>query len=321
MSTKALDYKDVHLVSSAISTINSRNDIDVSVDFCGLKLKNPIISSPMSDVSDGYLVQTVMNNGGFGFIHRFWSVSQQISECKKAPGCGAAIGINGDWLERFQELYHLGCRIFCLDVALGAHTNVERAIRELYKQSSDIHLIVGNVASHEGYNFLAKEYGVKGIRVGIAGGKSCSTKNKTGIYYPAFSLLSDINEHRTYPEVSIIADGGIREPGDMCKSIFAGADVIMLGSMLSNTKESPAVKIPSNGKWYTQYRGSASFDIQKTYKDIPKYIEGKTSLIEHEFKTVGEVMASFIEGLISSMSYANARTLTEYRKNMRYITV
>lgn len=318
---KALDFRDVSLVSRQVSTISSRDEIDTSVEFMGHKLSCPIISSPMLDVSDGFLVKTVIDNGGYGFVHRFCPIPQQVEEFKITGNGGCAIGINGDWLDRFKALHQAGCRAFCLDVALGAHTNVENAIQTIYKIDSDTKLLVGNVASKEGFNFLAKQYGVSSIRCGIAGGKSCSTKNKTAIYYPMFSLLMEISEHRTYPEVSIMSDGGIREPGDMCKAIFAGAEVVMFGSVLSNTKESPATKTKIDNKWFTEYRGSASFEVQKTYKQLPKYIEGKTSLLEYEFKTVKEVMSDFIDGLKSSMSYANAKNLDEYRNNIEYITI
>ncbi len=316
---KALDFKDVSLVSRQISTISSRGEIDTSVDFCGGRLSVPIIASPMKDVCDARVANIMMENGAFGIIHRFSSVAQQVSEYKKAKGAGCAIGINGDWEERYNALYKAGCRVFCLDVANGANKNIAANLERIARDG-DSYVIVGNTVSTEGFAFLEFSL-VDAVRVGVAGGAGCTTKNATGIYHPMISLIKETYHGRQNSKITIIADGGIKEPSDFCKAIIFGADVCMFGSLLANTKEAPSEKIHKDGKWYTQYSGSASEKVQQTYKDIPKYIEGRTTLIEFKEEKIKEVLNRFTEGLKSSMSYFNARNLEEYRKNIDYVQV
>lgn len=317
---KALDFRDVSLVSRQVSTISSRDEIDTSVEFCGRKLSVPIIASPMKDVCDGHVANLMMEYGAFGIIHRFSSVAQQVAEYQRAKGAGCAIGINGDWEERYNALYKAGCRIFCIDVASGANKNILPNIEHI-RRDEDTYIIIGNTVSAEGFLFLEFN-NVNAVRVGVAGGTGCTTKNATGIYHPMISLIKETYHGRQDHRVSIISDGGIKEPSDFCKAIIFGADVCMLGSLIANTKESPAEKIQKgDGKWYTQFSGSASEKVQELYKDLPRYIEGKTTHIEYKEERLKELLNRFVEGLRSSMSYFNSRNLEEYRKNIDYVQV
>ncbi len=316
---KALDFRDVSLVSRQVSTISSRDEIDTSVEFCGRKLSVPIIASPMTDVCDGYIANLMMEYGAFGIIHRFSSVVQQVAEYQRAKGAGCAIGINGDWQERYNALYKAGCRVFCIDVASGANKNILPNI-EYIRRDEDSYIIIGNTVSVEGFLFL-EFHDVNAVRVGVAGGAGCTTKNATAIYHPMISLIKETYHGRQDSKVSIISDGGIKEPSDFCKAMIFGADVCMLGSLIANTKESPAERIPKDGKRYTQFSGSASEKVQQVYKDLPRYIEGKTTYIEYKEEKLKELLDRFVEGLRSSMSYFNARTLSEYRQNIDYVTI
>lgn len=316
---KSFDYNSVNLVSRQISTIMSRDEIDTSVYFCGRKLTIPIIASPMKDVCDGYVAQIMIDNGAFGIIHRFCSIAQQVEEYRMAPGAGCALGINDDWYKRFLALHMAGCRVFCIDVALGSHINMIPACESIHKHDATVNLIVGNVVSCQGFNFLEKLPCVKAIRVGVGGGSGCTTTRATGIFYPSVSLIEEVYNNRLNKDISIIADGGIKIPADLCKALAVGADTICLGSLIANTKESPAEKRRINNAWYTVYRGSASQEIQLEYKKTPKYIEGKQILIEYQEKTIEETLSEFINGLKSSMSYCDAHILSEYKKNVEYI--
>jgi isopentenyl diphosphate isomerase/L-lactate dehydrogenase-like FMN-dependent dehydrogenase len=322
----ALDYSDVSLISRHVSSISSRNDIDTSVEFCGRKLSIPIISSPMLDVSDGYVCQIMMDNGALGIIHRFSNIADQVAEYRKSHGAGAALGIGEDFHDRFTALHDAGCRIFCIDVANSANLNIEDPVKKIQFYDPNSHVIVGNVMSKEGFLHSVNFLNVKAVRVGVAGGSGCTTKNATGLYYPAVSLLQEVYKARKkwkefFRDASIIADGGIREPADFCKSIAFGADMTMLGRLIANTKESPATKVKINNKWYTEYHGSASYEVQQKYRNIPRYIEGRKILLEFEGKTVKEVLTTFMDGLKSSMSYVNASNLSEYRENIDYVEV
>ncbi len=177
--------------------------------------------------------------------------------------------------------------------------------------------MVGNVVSKEGYEWCQSIKNVWAIRTGVSGGLACSTRSSTGIFHPAVSLLSECNEVKTYS--SMIADGGIEKPMDYCKALILGSNAIMLGNLICSTKDSPAEIVERDGKFFKVYHGSASYDIQKIYKNKPKYVEGKTVLIPYKEETLEELITRFMEGLISSMSYFNSYSLEEYRKNLDYV--
>lgn len=313
-----INFSEIHLVPRVISEIESRNDIKTEVEFNKkLTLTCPFVTSPMKDVCDSSVAIKMSQLGGLGILHRFCSIDDNINEFKRTTEYGisaCSIGINGDYLDRFKNLYEVGCRIFCLDVANGASLGVFKAIEKL--ENYNIDLIVGNVASKECYSFLTQFPTVRAIRVGIAGGSACSTRNATGIYHPMASCIAECAPHKR--NTLLIADGGIKEPSDVCKAIALGADLIMMGSTIANTTDSPAELIKRDGKMYKIYHGSASFEIQKQYKERPKYIEGKTKLLEYEGENLKDLIDRFSEGLRSSMSYFNSRTLEEYKNNVNF---
>ncbi len=172
--------------------------------------------------------------------------------------------------------------------------------------------------SKEGILFYKDIKEVLGFRISVASGKACTTKNATGMYYPSVSLLL---ECRDATDKVLIADGGIKEPQDYCKAIASGADFIMLGSLIAQCKESPAETLLREHKEYKLYHGSASFENQKIYKENPKYIEGRTVLLEYHNLSIVDLLNSFQEGLKSSMSYANSRSILEYRNNVEIIQI
>lgn len=319
---KACNYSDISIVPRHVSEIESRSCVNTSVKFCNTELRLPIIGSPMPDVCDSDMCHELFKNGCFGFLHRFQDINSQLKEYKKHhfTQLGCAIGVNGDYLDRFKILYDNGCRIFCLDTANGANILVKRAINNLSKYK-DSFLIVGNVASKECFKWLS-ELGIYGIRVGIAGGGVCSTKTETGIYYPMASLLNSISETKEKYKLNtiIMADGGIKIPADMCKALGLGANLIMLGSLLAGCKESPAQVLKIDNKLYKVLRGAASFSVQKEFGVNPTYVEGMETLVEYSGH-VYNILKRFENGLRSSMSYLNAPDLETFRKNVDFIKI
>lgn len=333
---KLYDLDDIHLIPRVTSSIRSRDEIKPQVElFPGVTLTVPIIAAPMMDVCNGPFARLMREAGGFGFIHRFNSIGEQVKEfydSDKQGGC--AIGAGDDFLERYNALYNAGCRWFCLDIANGASEIVGESLKKVCRDLDHVYWVVGNVASQEGYENCYR-VGVCGIRVGIAGGGGCTTKNATGIYHPMASLMietSDAKQEMMYPP-KIIADGGINSPDRMCKALALGADLVMMGSGLAVTKESPAKKVNAFAYYAAGqhrlgfgeqqkddsaiFRGSASFEVQKGYRE-PRYIEGKEVLLPYKGESLKEVIDRFMSGLRSSMSYFNARTLEEYRANVTY---
>ena len=330
---KALDYKDVSLVPRIVSTLNSRSEADTSVNFLGITLGLPVIAAPMPDVCDGSTAVELAKYGSFGIIHRFMSINQQVDQLKKfihdspialCKHVGCAIGIKGDYQERFEKLYEAGCRIFCLDTANGANINVEKAVKWIRDFESSvgeiIYIIAGNVATGDGYVYLA-DVGVDAVRVGIAGGAMCETKNETGIYMPMITAISECSSQQKEGYPLIIADGGIRTPGDVAKAIVAGADVVMAGGIFAGTEEAPGNVINNNGRLVKLYRGAASFSTQREFTDKdPDYVEGRESFVDYKGK-ISKVIKRYKNGLASSMSYMNARNLQQFVTNSHMIAI
>lgn len=333
---KLYDLDDIHLIPRVTSSIRSRDEIKPQVElFPGVTLTVPIIAAPMMDVCNGVFARLMREAGGFGFIHRFNSIGEQVKEfydSDKQGGC--AIGAGDDFLERYNALYNAGCRWFCLDIANGASEIVGESLKKVCRDLDHVYWVVGNVASQEGYENCYR-VGVCGIRVGIAGGGGCTTKNATGIYHPMASLItetSNAKEKMMYPP-KIVADGGINSPDRMCKALALGADLVMMGSALAVAKESPAQKrnryenfnpnarMEYNSEYFKPdiaiFRGSASFEVQRGYRE-PRYIEGKEVLLPYKNESLSQILDRFMSGLRSSMSYFNARTLEEYRASVTY---
>lgn len=317
--TISLDYDDVTLVSRQISDIGSRDEVNTSVElFPGLVLQTPIIASPMVDVVNSDVAIKLGKLGGFAFLHRFCSIEDQIDEYLTVSNnnipCGCAIGISDE--VRFKHLYDYGCRYFVVDVANGANTNIKTFIESIIAGYGDVDLMVGNVVSDEQFEWCAKLPNVYAVRCAVGAGKACTTKNCTGIYQGMISLLQECtycNDSAKWP--NIVADGGIDSPSKYCKALAFGANVVMLGSALAATLDSPAQTVYNNGQAHKVYKGSASFDNQKLYKTTPKYIEGKTVLLPCE-ETIEDLVNRFQQGLRSSMSYFDSHTLSEYREKM-----
>lgn len=307
-----MSYNKINLYSREISEINSRDDIDISVEMFGRKLSVPIFSAPMTDVVDIYSMGCLIEAGVMPVMHRFTSISNQLNIARKYGNNGIySIGIQFEDMNRFLELYNIGIRNFCIDVANSSSKRVKDFVLSLTKYK-DIELMVGNCISKEGVDFYEDILEVKAIRIGVAGGAGCSTKDATGIYRQEYEILQECWQTSKL----LIADGGIKTPGDMCKAIACGADGVMMGSVFANTKESPAeIKKAVNGV-FKIYRGSASFENQLSYKENPKYIEGKTVYLEHNGETIQDIVNKFSDGLKSCMSYCNARDYKSFRRNV-----
>ena len=238
----ALSYDDV-LLRPQYSDINSRSDIDISGDLgTQLTLSLPIISSPMDTVTESDMANAMTHNGASAVIHRYNTIDEQValvSNVFEPHTVGAAIGVTGDFIERASELFKAGVGYLCIDVAHGHHSMMRTALGEVRKIVDDeFHIMAGNVATLEGINDLS-DWGANSVRCNIGGGSICSTRIQTGHGMPGLQTIIECSA--TDREVSIIADGGIKNSGDIVKALAAGADAVMVGSLLSGTDETPGV--------------------------------------------------------------------------------
>jgi len=253
----------------------------------------------------------------------FWADSMIRDEkaWKKKPLC-AAIGVTGDYLERAKELVLNGCNVILIDVAHGHHKFVGEAIEEIKSKISNTEVIAGSIATGDGAKFLC-EKGADAIRVGVGNGSLCETRIRTGVGLPQVSALLDCVTVADSYDVPIIADGGIRNVGDVCKGLGCGADTIMVGSLLSGTKESPG-SIEKKGQWpneqlFKKYRGSASLD-SKLDRGEEKNVEGNHKVIPYKGK-VKRIIGDIEDGIRSSCSYVGASNLEEYRSLVELVEV
>lgn len=310
----SLTYDDVLLVPQ-YSDIRSRQEIDIGTTLGGrhsrpIRFKLPIISSPMDTVTGPVMANAINKAGGLGIIHRYCSTDEQAKMIRKVNRGmkAAAIGVTGDYLDRAKALVAMGAHILCVDVAHGHHVLMEGALKSLRDTFGDtIHIMAGNVATIEGINALS-DWGADSVRCNIGGGSICSTRIQTGHGHPGLQTVIDCS--KTDRDVSIIADGGIRNSGDIVKALAAGADCVMVGSLLSGTSETPGEFIYIDGAPHKTYRGMASEEAQRDWRGSASSLEGISTMLPCK-GPVSKVLYGLDKGVRSGFSYTGARTLTE----------
>jgi len=313
-----LTYDDIQLVPGYSEVASRKNIILRSKITKKWSLDIPIIASPMDTVCGYEMAKALMDIGAVGCIHRFLTVEEQSQIIKslvkdkgdKSYPIMAAIGANGDYFERATELFASGANIILIDVAHGHHKNVKDAIAKI-KGSIEVDVIAGNISTPEAAQDLIN-WGADALRAGIGGGSLCTTRIKTGFGVPNVTCLQEILNISTVP---VIADGGIRTSGDIAKALALGSSTVMLGNLLAGTTEAPSKLI--NG--YKQYRGAASLATKLANSQDPRNVEGETTNIP--FKgSVKDVINDLIDGVKSSLSYAGANNLSEFKPKIIKIT-
>ena len=321
---EGLAYGDV-LLEPQYSTIRSRQEVSVASILRGngptTKLGIPIIASPMDTISEEEMGVAMWQEGGLAVVHRYNTITEQASILDGiivSAGCNAAaaIGTSGDYLERASALYETGVRILCVDVAHGHHLLMKTALAELRATFGDkVHIMAGNIATLEGYNDLV-DWGADSVRCNIGGGSICSTRIQTGHGVPGFQTIIDCA--KSDRRASIIADGGIRNSGDIVKALAAGADFVMLGSLLAGTDETPGNIINTRDGKYKSYRGMASKDAQMNWHGKTASLEGIATTVPCR-GSVDDVLDDLARGIRSGLSYSGARNIRELQAKARFI--
>lgn len=315
MNKTALTYDDIQLVPS-YSEITSRKNINLSTHVTkNHKILVPLVGAPMDTVCEEEMAVKLAIMGGIGCIHRFMSIDRQVEmvqNIKKRTTSGtqiimAAVGANGDYFERTQELLKNGVSIILIDVAHGHHINVKNAIGNIKGLNSTIDVIAGNIATESAAIDL-QNWGADALRVGVGGGSLCTTRVKTGFGIPNVTCLQDIIKVSNVP---VIADGGIRSSGDIAKALALGASSVMIGSLIAGTEESPGSIIEKPTGLYKRYRGAASLETKMTHGQEQRNVEGESTVIPYK-GGVKYVIEGLLDGVRSALSYAGADSLGNY---------
>jgi IMP dehydrogenase len=328
--SEALTFDDIAMVPR-YSRVPSRKDPSTMTVVGKDVLSIPIIASPMSTVTGPEMMEFMQSQGGSSVLHRYLSVEEQVSACRGIPDHSlVAVGVSGDYKERFRHLHNAGVRNFCVDVANGSSEVCVDAVRYLRKMSDNLqtglNIMAGNVCEYVGAYRLA-EAGADSIRVGIGPGSLCTTRLVTGHGIPQVTAIVEtakIKKH--FPNVSIVADGGIRSSGDIVKALALGADAVMIGGLLAGTDKTPGKVKRSRwlfGKKYKSYKGMASVAARKEWFDhaatnfVP---EGADTIVPYR-GSAKEIVERLVGGLKVGMSFADARNLDELRANAKFVRI
>ena len=244
---------------------------------------------------------------------------------------GAALGSSGDFLERAQELVKKKVDVLAVDSAHGHQARVLEAVATLKRVLPEVQLIAGNVATKQGACDLIG-LGVDGIKVGIGPGSICTTRVVSGAGVPQITAIAECSKATQGSGVPLIADGGIKFSGDITKAIAAGADCVMIGSLLAGTEESPGETILYQGRTFKSYRGMGSLSamtqgsadrysqeasMEASGKLVPEGIEGRVP-----YKgMLADLVYQLVGGLRAGMGYCGCGTIQELRERAQFVRV
>ena len=242
----------------------------------------------------------------------------------------AAIGVTGDAVDRASALVKAGVDAVIIDTAHGHTKGVVSVLKEIKKKFPKLEVIVGNIATGEAAKYLV-EAGADAVKVGIGPGSICTTRVVAGVGFPQFSAVLEVAAAIKGTGVPVIADGGIRYTGDIPKAIAAGADTVMLGSLLAGTKESPGETIIYEGRKFKSYRGMGSVEAMKqgskdryfqdVEDDIKKLVpEGIVGRVPYKGELY-ESIHQFIGGLKAGMGYCGAKDIATLKETGRFVKI
>jgi len=335
---RAVTFDDV-LIVPRYSEIESRDDVDISTELGQIKLDIPIISAPMDSVTEHLLASEMIKAGAGALIHRYNSIEEQTEEIKKCIELainlsnyliGITVGIKDtdsqikrinsaincfSW--KWKEDYISNHFMITIDIAHGDHKKLYLLAEKIKKAFPKITLCAGNICTVD----AAKRYEDAGIdigKIGIGPGATCNTRFSTGCGYPQLDAIQKI---ATECKLPFIADGGIKNSGDIVKALAAGASAVMIGSLFAACPESCAQQIQDEkGNKFKIYRGMASYSAKKDNQINDKYVEGESTL-----KRLSEPVKSILErleaGIRSGLSYVGAKNIHELQSKAEFIEI
>lgn len=345
-----LSYKDVQVIPTFSTDVVSREDVRLHQMFMGMEFRLPVISANMDTVTGVKMANAVGMGGGCGALHRFWSIEENVAAYKALEyEAIVSVGLGEKELQRALALREAGATKFCLDVAHGAAMPVVKQTKLLReKLGKGVFLMVGNFATYESIRDFVYHAGeiVDAYKVGIGGGSACTTRTVTGCGVPTLSSILDC-ARTGYP---IVADGGIKEVGDIAKALAAGAKAVMIGNLFAGTDESPGEEVTEDldvpepfgfvnvavAEFYApppatpvrsriigkKYRGSASQESYEVQGKVAKHRapEGESFVVDYT-GPVADVLQEIEGGLRSSFSYVGALNMEAFYENAQLAVI
>ncbi len=265
-------------------------------------------------------------------LSRNLGLSMATRDDKGRLRVAAAVGVVADFLERAEALAKAGVDALVIDIAHGDSSLMLAAIEQLREQLGDLPLVGGNVATGEATERLIAA-GVDAVKVGVGPGSMCITREVAGVGVPQFTAVIECARVANQHGVPVVADGGIRNSGDVAKAIGAGTSTVMLGNLLAGTEESPGITIVRDGQKMKMARGMASREaaLDRVLRDDPTHGWARWEISEGDVAAEGiqapvhyrgaakEVLRQLLAGLRSGMSYCNATTIEEMWRNAQFI--
>jgi len=336
-----LTYDDVLLLPDASEVVPS--EVDTSTRLTRkISLRVPLVSSAMDTVTESKMAIAMAKAGGIGIVHRNLPIEDQVKHVKAVKKedatylVGAAVGVGDDGFARALAVIEAGVDVVVVDTAHGHHRAVLDAIARIKEAHPEIQIIGGNVATRAGAQALINA-GADAVKVGVGPGSICTTRVVAGVGVPQVTAIMEAHKACVKADIPLIADGGLQYSGDIAKAIVAGADTVMLGSLLAGCDESPGELVEVQGRKFKAYRGMGSLGAmqsrgeQKSYskdrymqddvlsedKLVPEGIEGKVAYRGSVSATVHQLVG----GLRSGMGYAGAATIDDLQKNGHLIQI
>ncbi|MEU4656397.1 IMP dehydrogenase [Streptomyces sp. NPDC023723] len=346
-----LSFDDVLLVPQRTS-LRSRRHADLSTEFLpGLRLRIPVVSANTQWCTGDRMAIGMALNGGLGVLHRMQTAGQQADQLRSVKSydptaeeqkagatldatgrlaAAAAVGVTGDWRERAGLLVEGGADLLVVDVAHGHSDQVLEAVAALRRAHPGLPLMAGNVATEAGVRDLA-EAGADLVKVGIGPGGVCTTRLVAGTGVPQLTAILNCAAEAARRGVRVVADGGIRQSGDIAKALAAGACAVMLGSLLAGSEESEALPAERDGRRFKTSRGFVSLGMDLTLRraagqritaeEVDDYVpEG----VEATFAYTGPLKRTLRQltgGVQSALSYSGATGLDAFRERAQFVRV
>ncbi|WCO02671.1 IMP dehydrogenase [Psychroserpens ponticola] len=313
-----------------IDVMTSKNLVTASV---GTSLKDAELILQQNKIEKLLIVDDHYKLKGLITFRDITKVTQKPNANKDSYGrlrVAAAIGVTGDAVDRTVALVKAGVDAVIIDTAHGHTKGVVMVLKDIKKKFPSLEVIVGNIATGEAAKYLV-DAGADAVKVGIGPGSICTTRVVAGVGFPQFSAVLEVAAAIKGSGVPVIADGGIRYTGDIPKAIAAGADTVMLGSLLAGTKESPGETIIYEGRKFKSYRGMGSVEAMKqgskdryfqdVEDDIKKLVpEGIVGRVPYKGE-LEESIHQFIGGLRAGMGYCGAKDVETLKETGRFVKI